>query len=198
NEYMRLTVQIQLLPERDHARRLRETFERFNKAANWLAGVAFERKTANKLELQHACYGALRERFGLSAQMAVRCIAQVCEAYKRDKSIRPVFRKTAAMPFDQRMMSFQGLDRVSLLSLGGRILIPFVLGKYQAEPFTHAKGQADLVLREDAKWVLLVTVDFPPGTPIPATDFIGVDPGIASIATASDGEQHSGQDVERI
>jgi predicted transposase len=195
---MKLTVQLQLLPERDHARRLRETVERFNEAANWLAGIAFERQTANKLELQHACYGVLRERFGLSAQMAVRCIAQVGEAYRWDKSIRPIFRKTAAMPFDQRMMSFKGLDRVSLLTLGGRVLVPFVLGKYQAEQFTHAKGQADLVLREDGKWFLLVTVDVPSGSPLPTADFIGVDLGIANIATDSDGEQHSGEDVERI
>jgi IS605 OrfB family transposase len=195
---MKLTVQLQLLPERDHARRLGETIERFNEAANWLAAIAFERRTANKLELQHAHYGDLRERFGLSAQMAVRCIAQVCEAYKRDKSIRPKFRKTAAMPFDQRMMSFKGLDRVSLLTLGGRILVPFVLGKYQAEPFSRAKGQADLVLRDDGKWFLLVTVDVPSGTPIPATDFIGVDLGVAHIAVDSDGGQHSGEGVERI
>jgi IS605 OrfB family transposase len=195
---MKLTVQLQLLPERDHARRLRQMVERFNEAANWLAGIAFERQTANKLELQHAHYGDLRQRFGLSAQMAVRCIAQVCEAYKRDKSIRPVFRKTAAMPFDQRMMSFKGIDRVSLLRLGGCIQVPFVLGKYQAEPFCRAKGQADLVLREDGKWFLLVTVDIQAGTPIPATDFIGVDLGVANIATDSDGNQHSGKDVERI
>jgi putative transposase len=195
---MKLTVQLQLLPERDHVRRLRETVERFNEAADWLAGIAFRERTANKLELQHAHYGDLRERFGLSAQMAVRCIARVCEAYKRDKSIRPIFRKTAAMPFDQRMMSFKGLDKVSLLTLGGRILVPFVLGGYQAEQFTNARGQCDLVLRDDGKWFLLVTVDIPSGAPIPATDFIGVDLGIANIATDSDGNQHSGADVERV
>jgi putative transposase len=195
---MKLTLQIRLSPERDHAGRLRETVERFNEAANWLAGVAFERETANKILLQRVAYRDLRERFGLSAQMAVRCIAQVCEAYKRDKSRRPRFRQHAAMPFDQRMMSFKGIDRVSLLTLGGRVLVPILMGKYQAERIGHPKGQADLVIREDGKWFLLVTADVPGGTPIPATDFIGVDLGIANIATDSDGGQHSGKDVERI
>jgi putative transposase len=195
---MKLTLQIQLLPERDHADRLRETVEHFNDAANWLAGIAFERKTANKLLLQRIAYKELRERFGLSAQMAVRCIAQVCEAYKRDKSVRPVFRKHAAMPFDQRMMSFKGADRVSLLTLGGRVWVPILMGQYQAERFNHPKGQSDLVLREDGQWFLLVTVDLPQGTKIPVTDFVGVDLGIVNIATDSDGEQHSGKDVERI
>ena len=147
-----MTLQIQLLPEPDQARKLRATVERFNEAANWLAGEAFDRKTANKILLQKLCYAELRERFGLSSQMAVRCIAQVCEAYKRDKDKRPQFRNHSAMPLDQRMMSFKGPDEVSLLTLNGRFFVPLVMGKYQAERFTNAKGQCDLVLRKDGKW----------------------------------------------
>lgn len=197
---MKLTLQTQLFPGQAHAARLKATVERFNEAANWLAGEAFEIKVSNKIELQRTHYAMLRERFGLSAQMAVRCIAQVCEAYKRDKSIRPRFRKHAAMPFDQRMMSFKGPDRVSLLALDGRVVVPFVMGKYQADRFTNAKGQADLVLRKDGKWFLLVTVDLPEATPIPTTDFIGVDLGLAKIATDSDPETkpHCGKPVERV
>jgi IS605 OrfB family transposase len=197
---MKLTLQIQLLPERDHAARLKATLERFNEAANWAAGIAFEHRCSNKFNLQKLVYSDLRERFGLSAQMAVRCIAQVCEAYRRDKSIRPVFRAHAAMPYDQRLMSFKGPDRVSLLTLQGRILVAVVVGKYQRERFTNAKGQADLILRHDGKWFLLVTADLPGSVPIPTTDFIGVDLGIANIATDSDPESppHSGKPVERI
>ena len=75
----------------------------FNPAADWLAGEAFARKTANKMALQKLFYQTLRDRYGLSAQMAVRCIAQVSEAYKRDKSKRPHFRPLAAIPYDQRI-----------------------------------------------------------------------------------------------
>lgn len=191
-------MQIQLLPASDHATRLRATVERFNEAADWLAGQAFEAKVSNKIELQRTHYHALRERFGLSAQMAVRAIAQVCEAYKRDKAKRPKFRKHAAMPFDQRMMSFKGVDRVSLLTLTGRVIVPFVMGKYQQERFTAAKGQADLVLRKDGKWFLLVTVDLPEGAPTPTTDFLGVDLGIVNLATDSDGNTYSGEAVETV
>jgi IS605 OrfB family transposase len=191
-----LTLQTQLLPAPDHAARLKATVERFNAAADWLAGEAFALRVANKIVLQRTHYTPLRERFGLSAQMAVRCIAQVCEAYRRDKDRRPRFRKHAAMPFDQRMMSFKGPDRVSLLSLDGRVIVPVLMGKYQAGRFTHAKGQADLILRRDGKWFLLVTVDVPDGTPIPATDFLGVDLGLAKIATDSDGNAHCGAAVE--
>src|SRR5262249_2174831 len=152
-------LQIQLLPDQEQAAKMKATLEAFNEAANWLAAKAFEHKTANKIALQQLYYFELRERFSLSAQMAVRCIAQVCEAYKRDKTIRPKFRKHASIPLDQRLMSFKGVDRVSLLTLPGRVIVPFVMGAYQRERFTAARGQSDLVLRRDGKWFLLVTVD---------------------------------------
>ncbi len=193
---MKLTMQTQLLPTPEQVASLEATMRAFNAAADWLAGEAFARKTANKIALQKLYYTTLRERFDLSAQMAVRCIAQVCEAYKRDKTRRPRFRPFASVPYDQRLMSFKGLDRVSLLTLSGRILVPFIMGRYQLERFTAAKGQCDLVRRKDGKWFLLVTVDLPGGTKTPATDFIGVDLGVANIATDSDGEQYSGAAIE--
>jgi IS605 OrfB family transposase len=101
------------------------------------------------------------------------------------------------MPFDQRMMGFKGVDRVSLLTLDGRVVVPMVMGKYQAEKFTNAKGQCDLVLRKDGKWFLLATVELPESTPTPATDFIGIDLGVVNIATDSDGGQMSGEKVEK-
>src|SRR5262249_50719535 len=185
------------LPDKHQAAQLRQTIERFNQAANWLAANAFELKTANKILLQQRYYTELRERFGLSAQMAIRCIAQVCEAYKRDKSIKPRFRKHAAMPLDDRLMSFKGVDRVSILTLQGRVILPIVMGSYQRQRFGFAKGQSDLVLRKDGKWFLLVTADLPENAPIPTTDFIGVDMGTIQLATDSDGEHFDGSDVEK-
>lgn len=193
---MKLTLQTQLFPIRDQAEALESTMRAFNAGADWLAGEAFAAKVANKIALQKTHYASLRERFGLSAQMAVRCIAQVCEAYKRDKTKRPRFRPFASMPFDQRMMSFKGVDRVSLLTLTGRIIVPMIMGKYQSERFSAAKGQCDLVRRRDGKWFLLVTVDLPDGTKSPTTDFLGVDLGVANIAATSDGDLHSGDDIE--
>jgi putative transposase len=194
---MKLAVQTQLLPDDDQARLLREVVERFNAACNWVAGECFARKESNVFEARKFAYHEVRERFGLSSQMAQLAIKTVCDAYKRDKTIRPTFRKHAAVPYDPRTMSFKGIDRVSLLTLAGRIVVPFVLGKYQAERFTNAKGQCDLVLRKDGKWFLIVTVDVPDATPIPTTDFIGVDLGIVNIGTTSDGDTFSGADVDR-
>lgn len=119
--------------------------------------------------------------------MAIRCISRVVAAYKRDKSKRPHFREHAAVPYDERILSFKGIDRVSLLTLSGRVLAPFVVGKYQGGTFALAKGESDLVLREDGNWFLLVTVDLPEGAPIPTTDFTGVD-----LAAVTSGGERAG------
>lgn len=193
---MELTLQLHLLPDTEQATQLQETVERFNVACTWLAQQAFAQRLANKVLLQRQYYADLRARFGLSAQMAVRCIARVVGAYKRDKSRCPTFRPHAAMPYDQRLMSFKGVDHVSLLTLHGRALVPFVMGAYQRERFTEAKGQCHLVLREDGRWFLLVVVKLPDHAPLPVTDFLGVDLGVVHLATTSDDTTHSGAGVE--
>src|SRR6266508_817313 len=194
---VKLTLQTQLLPVGDQSQKLSATMRAFNAAADWLAGEAFRLKTDNKVELQQLYYRQLRDDFGLSAQMAIRCIAQVCEAYGRDKSIRPRFRKYASIPYDQRLMSFKGPDRVSLLTLEGRIIVPLIMGKYQSERFNGKHGQCDLHRRKNGKWFLLVSVEAHEVAPIASTDFIGVDFGVVNLAVDSDGQMHQGDDVER-
>ena len=193
---MQLTLQIQLLPDTKQARQMRSTLERFNAGANFVAEVAHSRQIVNKLLLQKHCYTDLREKFGLSSQMACLCVHRVAEAYKRDRTIKPKFSKHAAMTCDPRTYNVRSADRISLLTLDGRIIVPFVMGRYQRERFTLAKKQADLVLRKDGRWFFLVTVDLPEGSPIPATDFLGVDLGTTNLAVDSDGETFTGADVE--
>jgi putative transposase len=195
---MKLSLQIQLLPDRKQADQLQSTMERFNQACSWLVAQAFEMKTANKITLQQHFYYDLRQRFSLSAQMAAICIRHVGGTYSRDKSILPVFRKHAAMPYDSRILSFKDDDRASILTLGGRIIVPITMGLRQRERFSLAKGQCDLVRRKDGKWFLLVTVDVPEAAPIPPKDFIGVDFGVINLATDSDGDVYTNTETEQV
>lgn len=195
---MKLTLQTQLLPGKEQSEQMRQTVERFNAACSWLAAQAFAARLSNKVKLQRLYYRDLREKFGLSAQMAAICVRHVGGTYGRDRDKLPKFRRHAAMPYDSRILSFKGVDRVSLLTLRGRVVVPFVMGEYQRERFAEAKGQCDLVPRQDGRWFLLVTVDLPDKTPAPTTDFIGVDLGVAKLATTSDGAHFSGDEVERV
>jgi len=92
--------------------------------------------------------------------------------------------------------SFKGLDRVSLLTLDGRKLIPVRLGDYQRARMDRRRGQADLLYRNGA-FYLALTVDAPEPEPDDPTGVLGVDLGITNLAVDSDGETHSGEAVER-
>src|SRR5512143_3571155 len=108
-----LMVKVETTPEQAEA--LHKTMHQFNAACNDIAKTAFELRLANKIELQKTVYYRIREQYNLSAQMTVRAISKAVEAYKRDKSIQVEFDLDGAMPYDQRIMSWKGLDRVSLL-----------------------------------------------------------------------------------
>jgi putative transposase len=128
---MKQTMLLKLAPTTEQHQALLDTMYAFNEAANYVAHVAFAEKTANKFALQKIVYGELRTTYKLAAQLAIRCISKASEAYKRDKSIQPHFRPEGAVVYDERVMSFKGLLSVSLLTLHGRVLVPFQVGGYQ-------------------------------------------------------------------
>lgn len=191
--FVKLVAAVKLLVDPEQKARLLATMVRVNEACSWLAERAFALGSADKLRLQKLHYREIRERFGLSAQHTVRAISKVCEVYKRDKSKLPRFREHGAIPYDQRLYSFKnGLDRVSLLALDGRIVVPCAVGDYHAARLAGVRGQADLVYRK-GKLYLFVTVDVPDGSPVDPKGWLGVDLGIRNLAVDSDGEAHSGE-----
>ncbi len=190
---LKLVATVKLLVSPEERERLLATMRRVNEACSWLAERAFEAQSADKIGLQRAHYRELRDRFGLSAQHAVRAISKVCVVYRRDKSKRCIFRPHGAIAYDQRLYTFKnGLDRVSLLALDGRIVVPCAIGDYHRARLDGARGQADLVYRK-GKLFLFVTVDVPDGSPIDPEGWLGVDLGIRNLAVDSDGEAHSGE-----
>lgn len=194
---MKQTIAVKLEPTAEQAASLIETMTAFNRGCDYVASVAFEKRQANKIAIQPFVYGPLRADFGLSSQMAIRCIAKTVEAYKRDKNIQPTFDPLGAIVLDDRLMSFKGLSHVSLLTLGGRILVPMRFGAYQAARLDRAKGQADLVFRGGV-FYLHLTIDLPTPPPIDPVGVIGVDLGIVELATDSEGNQYSGAAVKAV
>lgn len=188
---MKRTLAVKLAPTIDQASSLLATMERFNAACDAIAVVAHRERCANKVALQKLVYHGVRERFGLSAQMTVRAIGKVVDAYKRDKTRPPRFRPHGAVPYDERIMSWKGVEAVSLLTLGGRLVVPVQLGPYQSARIDRRQGQADLVER-DGVFFLYVTLDVPDVPPGEPDDFLGIDLGIVNVAVDSDGTVYSG------
>jgi putative transposase len=192
---VKLVATVKLLVSTAERERLLATLRKVNEACSWLAERAFEAKSADKVGLQRLYYREIRERFGLSAQHAVRSISKVCETYRRDKSKLCTFKPLGAIAYDQRIYTFKnGLDRVSILAIDGRMIVPCAVGAYHRARLDGARGQADLVYR-GGKFYLFVTVDVPNGSPVEVKDWLGVDLGIRNIAVDSDGECHSGNQM---
>jgi predicted transposase len=171
--------------------------KQYNEAANFLAEQTFRLKMANKIELQKLFYRQLREQFNLSAQFAVRVISKVVEAYKWDKRIKPAFREIGAIQYDQRNLSWKGLDRVSMITLKGRIRLRTRVGEYQKARADRIRGQADLLYKNGA-FYLFAVVDAPEQSEFDPVGTLGVELGIENIATDSDGQEvFSGEKVEQ-
>lgn len=196
---MNTTLMLKLAPTSEQKALLLRTVEAFNAACNAVAAVAFEHRTASKYRLQSLVYYDLRAEFNLSAQMAVRAIGKTCDAYKADKRKRPEFAPHGAVPYDQRILTFKGLDRVSILTLEGRQLIPLLLYGYATERLRvyDKRGQVDLIYR-DGEFYLAVVVDIPEPPCDDPDEWLGVDLGVVNIATDSDGEVHSGAQVNGL
>src|SRR6266699_5759529 len=173
NTNMKQTMLLKLAPTEDQSQALLDTMHAFNAACNSIAGMAYKAKVANKFELQKLTYGELRTTYHLPAQLAIRAISKTSEAYKRDKSIKPTFKPEGAIAYDPRVMAFKGLGQVSLITLSGRVLVPFRMGGYQESRFDRIKGQADLIYRNGI-FYLAVTLDARPPTPDGPTGTLGM------------------------
>ena len=188
---------IKLSPNPEQYKALLETMERFNEGCNYTSSKAFETATYGQFHLHHIVYTYLREHYKLSAQMAVRCVAQVSESYKVDRKVRHSFNSHSAMVYDQRILSWKGLDKVSILTLSGRQIIPTRIGEYQEARIDRKVRQSDLILR-DGIFYLAVVVDAPEPTPDDPNGYLGIDLGIVNIAADSDGKTYSGNQVNGL
>ena len=201
---MKLTAQVKLLPDADQARALKQTLKTANAACDWISQQAWQAETFRQFPLHRLTYYAVREKFGLSAQLTVRCISKVADAYKIDRKTQREFHEHGAIAYDGRLLSFK-LDSpstghcagcVSIWTVAGRQTIPVVCGERQVALLRTQRGEADLCLTR-GKFYLLVTCDVAAPQPLASEAVLGVDLGIVNIAADSDGETYSGADVER-
>lgn len=193
---MKLIAQVKLQPEPGQTELLRRTLETVNAAANFVSEVAWETRTFRQYDLHRTCYYDVRARYELSAQMTVRLLAKVADAYKLDRKRQRRFHPHGSIAYDKRILSWKLSARtVSIWTVDGRQTIPFVAGERQLALLPFMQGEADLVYRRGEFYLHQVCeVDEPPAEDV--SEFLGVDLGIVNIATDSDGETHSGAAVE--
>jgi putative transposase len=194
---MQLIVQVKLLTTPEQADALKHTLETANAACNHISQWAWEAKTFRRYDLHQLVYQEVRQAFPLSAQMVVRQIAKVADAYKADQEKQREFREQGSIAYDERILSWRTEEeqRVSIWTTGGRVKIPFACGEEQREWLGQRSGQADLVYREGSFYLHQVC-EVEEAEEYEPQGWIGVDLGITQLATTSDGESFSGREVE--
>lgn len=195
---MKLIAQVRLLPTQEQANALKRTVERANAACDYLSQCAWDTRTFGQYSLHKLAYHDTRKAFpDLSAQIVVRCIARVADAYKLDRKTLRTFRPLGAIAYDDRILHWYiSNSTVSIWTVAGRQHIPFVCGERQRALLQTRQGQSDLALVR-GKWFLLATCNVEETTEQDVDDVLGVDLGIVSLATDSDGETYSGEAVEQ-
>src|SRR5919202_3179195 len=103
---MKLSVQLKLQPTPPQVDALRRTLETANAACDYISQVAFSTQTFRQFAIHKLTYQAVRETFGLAAQLAVRCIGKVADAYKLSRKTQRTFQPHGALPYDDRILSF--------------------------------------------------------------------------------------------
>ncbi len=195
---MRLTIQLKLLPTPEQADMLTRTLQTANAACDYISQVAWDARTFGQFPIHRLTYGAVRETFGLAAQLTVRCIAKVADAYKLDRKARRTFQPLGAVAYDERILAYTKANTaVSLWTLHGRQEIRFVCGERQRELLASRRGETDLAFVRGS-WYLFATAEIETPEPVDVTDVLGVDLGVTNIAVDSDGTIHSGKAIKNV
>ena len=183
-----------------------QTARAYRDALNYTSQVAFDAgKTSNGAKLQKAVYNELRVRFGLGAQMACNVPRQVSATYKTlwskvkqsNDAIAKGYTKRRYKGLDkppkyisrtctlnyQRDYSFKTEQQVSIITLQGRIVVPYAgYNKHLDLIANGAKvGAAKIVYQLSSKvYYLMVSieVEVPEIEPLKITRVSGVDVGM--------------------
>src|SRR5215468_4057325 len=79
---MDLTAVVKLLPDAAQREALRTTMGLANACCDWMSEIAWDTQTFDKYALQQRTYHEARTKFGLGAQVVIRALAKVADAYK--------------------------------------------------------------------------------------------------------------------
>lgn len=194
---MKLVAQLRLNPTPEQHAALLATLAEANTACDLISGIAWQAREFRRIPLQKLSYHQVKDSLQLGAQVLIRCIAKVADAYTLDRTVQRTFRPHGSIAFDDRNLSwYTDKQAVSIWTVEGRQHIAYSLGEHQRKLLPYRKGESDLVYHRGAFYLLSVC-DVPEPDEQQMDGVLGVDLGIVNVATDSDGEPHSGEQVDR-
>jgi IS605 OrfB family transposase len=196
-----LTIVCKLNPSHEQTSKIDATLNAFADACNYINEIV-DPKIMNNLRIQTLVYGSVREKFGLSANLAIRAINRVAgnrkTAKKDNKSVQSF--KPTSVDYDTRIFSFREKDwTASLTVVGGRERFNLHVGNYQ---IGKLKGQkptsATLSKRANGTYTLNIQVKSDPPKVKATSKTLGCDLGRSDICHTSDGDKWSGKKIAQI
>ncbi len=195
---VKLVAKVKVVPTAEQRQLLKDTLYRANQAANEVSGVAWAAKCFRPFAIHKLVYKEVRQRYGLSAQMTVRVIGKVADAYKAGKKRERRFKKLGAIAYDSRILSWQMEEqRISIWMMGGRQRMRYQGGERQLELLESQRGETDLAYI-GGEFYLLATCEVEEPEVKEVADYLGVDLGIVNLATDSAGHVYAGGQVNGL
>lgn len=193
------TIVCKLAPTPEQVVDIDATLRAFAAGCDFAADAARRIGSTNKVKIQADAYRAIRETFGLSANLAIRAIARACAALKVPAKMHSKFDPTS-IDYDARIFAFHEWNwTFGLTLLSGRVKIATALGARQRAALKGRKPtSAVLVKRRDGRYYLHVQLTDEAPEPIETTGTLGVDLGRRRVAVDSDGEIFEATEINRV
>jgi putative transposase len=196
-----LTIVCKLNPNQKVVKMIDATLEMFAAACNY-ANQEVKPSITSKTTIQSQVYQTIREKYSLSANLAVRACARVGanrKTAKKGKKPVKTFKPTSA-DYDARIFALREKDwSVSLTLVGGREHIPIVTSNYQIGKLKGSKPtSAQLCKHKDGNYYIHIQIKDEALLPISSDNVIGVDFGRTDIAVTSDNKKWSGKEIRDV
>jgi IS605 OrfB family transposase len=195
-----LTVRCKLAGSDEDRAAMAATIAAFAAACRFVARET-PSSLVNETRLREAAYRSVRERYGLSANLAQQAISRVSANRKAAKASggRVMGYRDGAVQYDERTFCLYG-EVASLTLVGARRRVPLALSDYDRAQLARHAGQrrirsAQLVMRRSRRttsFFLNVQIEVACAEPVAPSDWIGGDMGRTDILHTSNGRHWRG------
>ncbi len=209
NMIIQRTIKLRLRPTPEQASILTQAIQAYTDSFNHVSAYGWTHKVFNSIELHKATYLTQRMQRALPSQLAISARMKATEALVSVKALLRKGKKAnqpqslrCPIRYDQRSYGLW-FDRneVSLLTLQGRLRIPFTVAKHYQQYATWQRCSADVIQDRKGRWWLHVVMSKDiQETPLNDTDesFVGVDLGIVNPAADSRGQFYGSEHWEKV
>lgn len=157
---MKQIVHCTLITTSEQHQALLDLFHTFNAACAYIAEQVIATRNISIFAIQEVTAGTLVQQFHLPLALALRALFSTYAAYKLHPRGKLAFPPEKSLLVDERVVSFQGLGRVSILTLAGRMSLPFLIERTRRVSQKITPDETRLNYR-NGRFSLTITLDIP-------------------------------------